>query len=401
MNTYAFITGRSPELSLEELIVVLEPLGCIVEVNKRFLIFQDTIDAESLLTQLGGSVKVAKVNETRDSYTDFTVDSWLQVVRAELTDEKKRFDFGASVYSHDIKLKKYVKKLGLELKKHIRKLSLPVRFVHNNEAILSSVAVKKNKLLGRELCILEGEKYYFCTTLGVQDFDSYGKRDYGRPSRNMERGMLPPKVAQIMLNLARVKPSDRLLDPFCGGGTIVQEALLRGVSKVWGSDNDPAAITEAENNCSWLAQNFKAAKPTLGVVDVFKLEENYKGELFDVVVTESYLGPARLLKRASLTRKAFQEIQSELNLLFTHLFEALNVILKPKGRVAIIFPIFRLFDQQFHSGNLAAIERLGWKLIKPKLSTFLSDCHLSARGQLMYSRKDQVVAREIIVWEKN
>jgi hypothetical protein len=36
----------------------------------------------------------------------------------------------------------------------------------------------------------------------VQDIDAYAERDFERPMRDAFVGMLPPKLAQIMLNLA-------------------------------------------------------------------------------------------------------------------------------------------------------------------------------------------------------
>ena len=35
----------------------------------------------------------------------------------------------------------------------------------------------------------------------MQDFEQWGARDYGRPSRDAVRGMLPPKLARMMVNL--------------------------------------------------------------------------------------------------------------------------------------------------------------------------------------------------------
>jgi hypothetical protein len=38
--------------------------------------------------------------------------------------------------------------------------------------------------------------------MALQDFESYSKRDYGRPARDPRTGSLPPKLAQILINLA-------------------------------------------------------------------------------------------------------------------------------------------------------------------------------------------------------
>src|SRR5581483_12120222 len=39
-------------------------------------------------------------------------------------------------------------------------------------------------------------------TTEVQDIDSYTLRDRGRPKRDARVGMMPPKLAQIIINLA-------------------------------------------------------------------------------------------------------------------------------------------------------------------------------------------------------
>jgi len=400
MRTFAFITGRNSELSLEELLVILEPLGQILEVHKQFLIFQGDIYAHKLLEQLGGTVKIAEVVKTINSTDQFTKDEWLHILRSELRNNEGKFTYGLSVYSEIETRIKQLKKIGLELKKYLKSIGNNSRFVFNNEGKLSSVAVQKNKILGKELIFLEGKKIYLSLTCEVQDFNAYSKRDYGRPSRNMERGMLPPKLAQIMLNLGRVKRDDVLLDPFCGGGTIIQEALLMGLETVYGSDNDPEAIKEAEINTNWLSENYNVAQPKYMVADIFNLSENYKPSSINVVVTEPYLGPARTLHKRSLTRRAFFDIRNNLERIYLHVFEELSHIVKNGGHVVMVFPVFKLFGEEYSIGSFEAYANKSWKLKEPYLPRYFPDCSLSDRGQVMYFREGQTVAREITVWDK-
>src|SRR5690606_22324116 len=87
-----------------------------------------------------------------------------------------------------------------------------------NSLALASVAVTKNLLLekGAEICVLAAsDKVYVGKTLQVQDFEDYGRRDYQRPVRDEEQGMIPPKVAQSMINLVNAPAGATLLDPFC------------------------------------------------------------------------------------------------------------------------------------------------------------------------------------------
>lgn len=67
-------------------------------------------------------------------------------------------------------------------------------------------------------------------------------RDYGRPARDARVGMLPPKLAQIMLNLSvKDEKSGTVLDPFCGTGVLLQEAALAGFDFI-GSDIEPRMV---------------------------------------------------------------------------------------------------------------------------------------------------------------
>jgi tRNA (guanine10-N2)-dimethyltransferase len=54
-------------------------------------------------------------------------------------------------------------------------------------------------------------------------------------------GSMSPKLARCMVNLTRIKNSDRLLDPFCGTGGIIIEAGIIG-ARVVGTDIDPKMV---------------------------------------------------------------------------------------------------------------------------------------------------------------
>jgi len=66
--------------------------------------------------------------------------------------------------------------------------------------------------------------------------------------REVERhGALRPTVAAMMVSLAG-DPHGPLLDPCCGSGTILSEALAVGWPEVRGRDIDPGAVTAARQN---------------------------------------------------------------------------------------------------------------------------------------------------------
>ena len=78
-----------------------------------------------------------------------------------------------------------------------------------------------------EIVVIKGhDKVFIGKTVAIQDIENYTKRDYERPARDAKTGMLPPKLAQIMINLGGLTKIDHdqeethavqhtLYDPFC------------------------------------------------------------------------------------------------------------------------------------------------------------------------------------------
>ena len=399
MEAYIFILGRSPALSIEELLVVLKPLGHIVEITNAFLVFQGAIDPIALLSRLGGTIKIARVEHMCDHWKDISFDMCLKSMRSELRDQQTKFNFGISVYGAN-EAYAHLNALGLQMKKHLRHIGYKARLVTSRDRQLSSVIVHTNNLLKREMVVAQGKRCYLGITQAVQDFDSYSRRDYGRPDRNSQRGMLPPKLAQIMLNLASVSMDAKLLDPFCGGGTIVQEALLLGVHSVYGSDKDPAAIMEAEHNISWLREHFGVRRPQLKHAAIVDVRHTFPDLRFDAIVTEPYLGPARLLMKQGLMRSDFDAALREVRNLYRDLFKVAGGSTGSRASMVVVFPVYNLFNREYPVGSLEEFEGFGWRLVRPAAQQYVPSLDLSPRGLLYYSRPDQVVRREITVWRK-
>lgn len=75
---------------------------------------------------------------------------------------------------------------------------------------------------------------------GLRDRDT-NKRPYFHPLA------LSPKLSRLLLNLARTKPGDRVLDPFCGTGSILIEGELMGL-EMFGRDLDTNILWGAKKN---------------------------------------------------------------------------------------------------------------------------------------------------------
>lgn len=186
----------------------------------------------------------------------------------------------------------------------------------------------QNKLITRGIEFVlakEGNKILIGETLAVQPFKDLSRRDFGRPARDDFSGMLPPKLAQIMINLAQVQnPEALIIDPFCGSGTILSEALLMGYKDLLGSDISPKAIADTYKNISWIKDLYKIkdAKVKVVVKNVTDLSKFIKAESVEAVICEPFLGPQRGLIN-------FKVVISNLEELYSQAIQEFRAILKP------------------------------------------------------------------------
>ncbi len=341
-----------------------------------------------------------------------------------LKDYKGKGQFGVSIYLLDMNLAKppqrfsqddkaapsafgEPKRLGMTIKTVLTEGGQSIRLVlpEFNALALASVAVTKNLLLqkGAEICVLAGQDViYTAKTLVVQDFEDYGRRDYQRPVRDEKQGMIPPKVAQVMLNLSQAQAGQTILDPFCGIGTIVQEGLLLGY-RMLGSDINKTAIRGSEVNLEWFRNRYKIApgKYQIEVADATNCAHLMASQKVSAIVTEGTLGPVYGIypKPADIIKNF-----ADLTALYTKTFEEFGKFLPSGGRVVICIPAYKKTRDSYEKlGSLDFIKALGYNLvdiITPALAKKLKFLRLTDRGTAIYDRKDQVVAREITVFEK-
>ena len=64
---------------------------------------------------------------------------------------------------------------------------------------------------------------------------------YGSHGAHEYRGKFFPQLARVLLNIAKIRPGDYVLDPMCGSGTTLIEAVLAGCRAV-GVDMNPLSV---------------------------------------------------------------------------------------------------------------------------------------------------------------
>lgn len=289
--------------------------------------------------------------------------------------------------------------LAMELKRAIGMKGTRVVFPPSRRSDLSTAQLLHNRLPkdGTAIFFLASPgRVDLVTVEAIQDIAAYARRDRGRPHADPGTGMLPPKLAQMLLNASLVPPDGTVYDPFCGVGTIPMEALLLGL-KVVASDASPKQAERTRENLVWLTRQHHASKPHVFVHDVSKGAFPLAHGSVDAVVTEGWLGPAR--SHAPLPREA-EEIFSSVSNLLAHLLSSVKAVLKSGGTVLVTVPAFRIGKRvvRFPVESVRAAGFLREPLIPNEWKHPLF--REASSGTLLYGRPSAMVLREVVRYRK-
>ena len=384
------ILGRQPEISFAELEAVFGRHNVQPATPDIATIDADDID----LSILGGTTKIAKVITThnyankRDSdlFTDISrqitnhyADKWRSV--------DHKITLGISTYGFNIP-PRAVQKTGIILKGSLKKSGVSLRLIPNVESALST-AVSHNNKLGLsdnkvELIIVKTKtSVIIAESRGAQNITAYTRRDHGKPKRDAFVGMLPPKLAQIMLNLALGSKNNTpglILDPFCGTGTVLQEALLRQFDVI-GTDLSDKMVSYTQENLNWITKSHKLTGQIIDISQADATNNQWSNaQQISAVVCETYLGQPF---SAPPSPAKLKEVTGNCNHIISGFLKNIHSQLTPGTRLCIAVPAWRSKDGSLtHLPLTRDPSRLGFDLVRPPM---------------IYSRPDQVVARELLV----
>lgn len=381
---YIAILGRQPDIGISELrslyghasVTPISDYAAILETSAN-------LDVQSL----GSIIKLGRVVET------VNVIDWLSVSKNivsyyankwKVLDRKQTL--GISVYGGILRAQA-VQRTGLALKTMLKKNGVSLRLIPQNDPILSSAISHHNKLGLSEnktelLVVSATGMTYIAESIGAQNITALAARDQGRPKRDAFVGMLPPKLALTMINLSGVKPGTRILDPFCGTGVLLQEAMLLGYN-VYGTDLSDKMIDYTLTNLEWLAEKYNLSSQ----FDV------HQGDAMDTswqqpigaVICETYLGQPF---SAPPRQEKLEQVRRNCDHIISSFLKNIAPQLAPSTPLCLAVPAWRDDYGSFtHLTVFKQLEKLGYKTDQNKPS-------------LLYFREDQVVAREIICFTK-
>lgn len=202
------------------------------------------------------------------------------------------------------------------------------------------------------------------------------KKDALKPNFNRKKGLLPPKIARMMVNFALGSNTDlsqTVLDPFCGSGTILIEAASLG-QLVLGVDINREQVEAAIANLSWFGY-----RGLIHVADSTAASTVITEEV-DCIVTEPFLGkPKPELEKIPNIAKGLKK-------LYLGCLKDWLKILKVGARVVMIFPIFETDSKQIRTSEIIDDRQL-------------TGYNTKVKG-LVYYRPGAITKREIVILEK-
>lgn len=341
--------------------------------------------------KLGWTIKIFEL----DFFANIE-DIYESILETALNTEWK-FKYSLNLFwEKSLKLENILKKT----KNLLKNKSISARYFNKDDwKNLSSAQILGNSILKKwfDFNIINlWNIFYFGKTLEVQDIDSYSKRDFSK-NRDMQVGMLPPKLCQMMINIWKESKdceSKNVYDPFVWLGTVLIEALNMWIPQVFWSDLSEKMVDESRKNISdfisknWLKNiSFKIEKLNAKFINE---SEILKKEKIDLIVTEWYLWEIMTKKNISLDR--INKQKESLLSIYSKFFENLAKV-DFSWKIVICFPFWEIngkfiyFDEILEILNKFCVIENIFKNSEINLS--------SKSGSLLYKREKQLVWREI------
>jgi len=398
MHHYAALVGNNPSISIAELSAVFPDFDRGEFFGEQCITFSSkTVIDQKLFDRIGGTILIAqKITDDAVTLEDIPA-----LLATELASVKGKATFALRTIGI---APKDIRELYKTLKNSLKTRGVSSRYIGNEHEPAKAVALHDQGLLdptsGCELVLLRSKNtLWIGRTIAAQNIKAYTLRDMEKPVRDTMVGLLPPKLAQILLNFGQflakrheAKKADMsVFDPFTGTGVVPMEAMLTGMH-VLASDVSLKAVNGTEKNIEWVRKTFKILKKDINTT-VWKQDATKPFDLKvkpTMIVTEGTLGPA--LKSRPTIKDAEKYCKAAEDLAASFLKNVSETL--PGTPVVMTLPVWYAQKRMIHIEKLwARLPALKFRPVLPPHANPAVEGHFS----LLYRRSDQFVGREIVL----
>ena len=389
---FAFELWREFKLSIAE-IYSLFPKMEIIYFDEKILIVDNLKKekVESYAKIMWWSIKIIEIDEIFKSD-----DKFLQTLVYDYIANffwNKKNHFALNFYW---KANFSQKEILVKAKKYFQKKWISSRFVNNDFKNIKSYQIIKEKLVEKKTdfnLIFAENNVYVWNTIFVQNIDEYSKRDFWK-SRDMQVGMLPPKLAQIMINLSKNKDDNTIYDPFCWLGTILLESIIWWNYQVFGSDISQKCVDKTTKNIEFIKNSFENNLKKFEVIK-FDARNIAKSPILSKykitsIVTEWFLWEIFWEKNINLEK--IEKAKNELLPIYKDFLTWLNKI-KFDWNIVFSLPFWEFKGKYYYFNEIYEIIKKYFEIQK----ILPNQINSSKMWSLLYKRAKQTVWREIFV----
>jgi len=367
----------------------------IVFANKELAFFEWITGDEVIenFHKLWWSIKAIEIiNEVRSE--KYFISDAIKVINEKNTQESGKFCYALAKYG--TQMNSFT--IWIQIKKELKKSWITNwRLVNKDSNNINAAVYKKEKLNTNwvELNYIDTwSKTFSGITIAYQDVDNYSSRDYGK-TRDMNVWMLPPKLAQMMINLTW-NPTNTIYDPFCGLWTVLIEAINSGYKTIYWSDINPNMINATNKNLSVYVDKTMSVKIfEQDASRIWKLEFLKWSDIS--IVSEWYLGS--VMTKWHMTIEKIKEERVQIIQIYKWFFSDLARI-NYKWEIVLCFPFWQLMWKYVYFDEIYKLIKDSWFVAKKLLPDWIEFSE-SKYWSLLYHRPTQQVWREIFCLYKD
>jgi tRNA G10 N-methylase Trm11 len=201
-------------------------------------------------------------------------------------------------------------------------------------------------------------------TVYVPETGPFKERSTERPY--VTSGMsLSSRLARLLVNISGVSKGQVLLDPFCGSGTVLGEALLKGVDCI-GIDRNHGSVERTKDNLTWVLSQDKSGRraPSYSVVagDATNIGRSLGDQTVDAIVSEPILMP-RLSSPPTLDKA--KRLIRHASFIYSEALHEMSGVLRHEGRMVLVTPSLRTAEGRDVALSFDDLDEIGLKPFQP------------------------------------
>ena len=301
---------------------------------------------QQMITRLAGTTKISKV--ASESNTDSIDKMITQYDWGFEGKQKRKLKFSLDVLNYSARNEEELRKFRSWLKGIVKRTASlkSIKAEYEDLSLSDLYREHRTKKQDSHLHIVfhmdnKTNTVYLCSEHIFSNPMDLKKRTDDRPVKDFSI-MSSLRFARMLVNISGTKPGETILDPFCGIGTILGEAMAIGCNGI-GVEIEKSRVSDARQNLKWYKEKYYPDLPLS-----FKIFEGDSTRLSQVIDKKQFAEKNNVgngtrfgtALRGTPTDAEVKHSKSILDPLYNSFFGELFEMLPDNAKIVIILPEF-------------------------------------------------------------